>query len=159
MIHLLVGIPGSGKSTYSKELKEILKCEVISTDNVRNMHPDWEEPLVWEHVYFLAAEALKNNIDVIFDATNPTVKVRRRFMDEVSKHNVTLNIGAYYFDTPWEECRDRVIKRNDMPGERFLPPEVVESYGKSITKPTFEEGFKFIKTIQYGKIVEELYHE
>ena len=66
MIHLLVGIPGSGKSTYSKELKEILKCEVISTDNVRNMHPDWEEPLVWEHVYFLAAEALKNNIDVIF---------------------------------------------------------------------------------------------
>ena len=52
-----------------------------------------------------------------------------------------------------------MIKRNQIPGERYLPPEVVESYGKSITKPTFEEGFKFIKTIQYGKIVEELYDE
>ena len=159
MIHLLVGIPGSGKSTYSKELKQILSCEIISTDEVRNQHPDWQEPKVWEEVYLLAANALKNGIDVIFDATNPTVKVRKRFIDEVAKHDVEVIMGAYFFDTPWEECTKRVILRNEIPGERYLPPEVVESYGKSVTKPTFAEGFKFIKTIRNGLVVEEEYNE
>lgn len=159
MIHLLVGIPGSGKSTFANELKDILNCEIISTDTVRNEHPDWEEPAIWVEVYKRAADALKNNIDVIFDATNPTEKVRQRFIDKVSEHGVKVIMGAYFFDTPWEECRERVIKRNEMPNERFLPPEVVESYGRSVTKPQLKEGFEFIKTIQYGKIVEEITSE
>ena len=159
MIHLLVGIPGSGKSTYAKKLKEDLKCDVISTDTVRNEHPDWEEPAIWVEVYQRAANALKNNVDVIFDATNPTEKVRKRFIEKVSEHQVKVVMGAYFFDTPWEECKERVIKRNSMPNERFLPPEVVESYGKSVTKPSLEEGFQFVKVIQYGKIVEEIFNE
>lgn len=159
MIHLLVGIPGSGKSTYAKELREILNCDVISTDTVRNEHPDWEEPAIWVEVYKRAADALRNDTDVIFDATNPTEKVRKRFIEKVSEHGVKVIMGAYFFDTPWEICTERVIKRNQMPNERFLPPEVVESYGKSVTKPDLKEGFVFVKTIQYGKIVEEVYCE
>ncbi len=154
MIHLLVGVPGSGKSTFSKDLRKELNCDVISTDTVRNENPDWDEPKVWNEVYRRAAEALKKNIDVIFDATNPTEKVRKRFIDEVSKHDAEVVMGAYFFDTPWEECQRRVIVRNTMPGERYLPPEVVESYGRSVTVPKLEEGFKFVKLIRLNKVVE-----
>lgn len=157
MIHLLVGIPGSGKSTYAKELKIELNCDIISTDTVRNEHPEWIEPMIWVEVYKRSAEALKNNVDVIFDATNATEKVRKRFVDEVSKYDVEVKMGAYFFDTPWEECTNRVIKRNTMPNERYLPPEVVESYGKSITKPKISEGFSFVKVIRNGIIEEEIY--
>ena len=156
MIYLMVGIPGSGKSTYSKSLKKELQCEVISTDQVRNDHPDWDESKVWPEVYNRAANALKEKRDAIFDATNTTPKVRKRFVDEVQKHEVEVEMAAYFFDTPWEVCYERVLRRNEMPGERFLPPEVVESYGKSIIAPTLDEGFKFIKVIKDGKIVEEI---
>ena len=156
MIYLMIGVPGSGKSTYSKQLKEELQCEIISTDNLRNIHPDWTETMIWPEVYRLNALALKEGRDAIYDATNATPKVRKRFVDEVEKHGVKVEMVAYYFDTPWEECQRRVIKRNDMPGERYLPPEVVESYGNTIIKPTLEEGFKFIRIVHNGEVVEEI---
>ena len=46
-----------------------------------------------------------------------------------------------------------------MPGERYLPPEVVESYGKRVIKPTLDEGFEFIKIIKGGKIIKEVYKD
>lgn len=156
MIYIMIGVPGSGKSTYAKQLQKELNCEIVSTDALRNNHPDWEESMIWPEVYRLCALALQNNDDVIFDATSATPKVRKRFVDEVEKYGVEMQMAAFYFDTPWEECRQRVIKRNTMPGERYLPPEVVESYGHSIIKPTLDEGFTFIKIIQNGQIVQEI---
>ena len=156
MIYVMIGIPGSGKSTYAKQLSKELGCEVISTDNLRNLHPDWPEDAIWPEVYRLNAESLRNGQDAIFDATNATPKVRKRFVDEVEKHGVTMQMAGYFFDTPWEECKERVIKRNTMPGERYLPPEIVESYGHSIIKPTLEEGFLFIKIVKNGEVIEEL---
>ena len=157
MIYMLSGITGSGKSSYSKKLKKELNCEVLSTDELRNIHPDWSEDLIWPEVYRLLSEALKNNIDIIYDATNITPKVRNRIITEVEKHNVKAVVGVYFFDTSWKVCQKRVIKRNQIPGERYLPPEVVESYGKRVIKPTLDEGFVFIKTVKGGKIIEEVY--
>lgn len=156
MIHLLIGIPGSGKSTFSKELKQEYNCDVVSTDELRNQHPDFDEPKIWELAYSLCREAIKNNKDIIFDATNVTPRVRKRFVDEVSKYGDSFEMTGYYFDTPWQECYERVKIRNTIPGERFLPLEVIESYGSKIIKPTLVEGFKKIKFIKNGKIVDEV---
>ena len=119
MVHFLIGIQGSGKTTFSKELAKKLNCEIISTDGLRNAHPDWAESMIWPEVYRLIAEALKQDIDIIYDATNITPKVRNRFKEELLKHNVEIKMGAYYFNTPWEICQKRVIKRNSEPNERF----------------------------------------
>lgn len=159
MIHMLSGITGSGKSSYSKKLRKQLNCEVVSTDELRNLHPDWSEDLIWPEVYRLLSDALKNNIDIIYDATNITPKVRNRIVTEIEKRGVKAIIGVYFFDTSWKVCLKRVIKRNEMPGERYLPPEVVESYGKRVIKPTLDEGFEFIKIIKGGKIINEVYKD
>ena len=157
MVHFLIGIQGSGKTTFSKLLASELNCEIISTDGLRNAHPDWEESKIWPEVYRLISEALKANVDIIYDATNITPRVRNRFKDELSKYNVEIKMGAYYFNTPWEECQKRVIQRNTDPNERFLPPEVVKSYADNIVMPTLDEGFSFIKIIEGGKVVKEIY--
>ena len=157
MIHMLVGIQGSGKSTYALELSKELNCEIVSTDNVRKAGVPEQD--VWKVVYQKCADALNNNIDVIYDATNITPKVRKRLFDEVSKLEATPVVGAYFFDTDVKTCFERVKKRNTIEGELFLPEEVVFSYHSKLIKPECEEGFEFVKTIKDGKVVEVKYNE
>lgn len=147
-VHMMVGIPGSGKSYYSNYLNKLYGYHIISTDRVRMEHPDWEESLIWPEVYQLVGYYLKNNEDVIFDATNITPKVRNRFKDEVNKHYTSYDMIAYYFDTPVDECVKRVDLRNNLPGNLFLPLDVIKSYGERIIKPTLDEGFKKIIEIK-----------
>lgn len=147
-VHMMVGIPGSGKSTYSKILQEKCGYPIVSTDVVRTLHPDWEESLIWPEVYRLCAEYLSNNQDIIYDATNITPKVRNRFKEEVNKIFCSYEIIAYYFDVPVDVCVKRVDERNKIPGNLFLPTEVIASYGERIIKPTFEEGFVEIIDIE-----------
>lgn len=147
-VHMMVGIPGSGKSTYSKKLHQECGYPIVSTDVVRTLHPDWDESLIWPEVYRLCAEYLSNNQDIIYDATNITPKVRNRFCDEVNKIYFNYERIAYYFDVPAEICMQRVDKRNKIPGELFLPIEVIASYGEKIIKPTLEEGFLEIINIE-----------
>ena len=140
-VHMMVGIPGSGKSTYARQLSQEKGYKIVSTDVIRMLHPDWAEPLIWPEVYRLTAEHLKSGTDVIFDATNITPKVRNRFKDEVSKHFNEFEVAAYYFDTLPAVCAKRVEMRNKMANELYLPVEVVFSYGEKIVKPTPDEGF------------------
>ena len=140
-VHMMIGIPGSGKSYYSNLLNKEKGYPIISTDAVRMAHPDWEESLIWPEVYRLCAWHLENGEDVIFDATNITPKVRNRFKDEVDKHFTNYERIAYYFDVDPSVCVERVKIRNTLPNNLFLPPEVITSYGERIVKPTVEEGF------------------
>lgn len=157
MIHMLIGIQGSGKSTFAKGLSKQLNCEIISTDNYRKQ--GILETELWNLVYKNCAKALIENKEVIFDATNITPKVRKRFYDEVSKYNITPIIGAYYLDTDVNVCYERVKQRNKNKEELYLPEEVVLSYYNKIIPPTFDENFIFIKNIKDGKIIEVKYNE
>ena len=76
-VYMLVGIPGSGKTSYAQKLAKEKVCPIISTDAIRNLHPDWDETLIWKLI--VSAEILSRGEDLIFDATNTTPNVRKRF--------------------------------------------------------------------------------
>ena len=152
MIHMLVGIQGSGKTTFANELKKELNCEIVSTDNVRKLGV--QESEVWKVVYQKCADALNEQKDVIYDATNITPKVRKRLFDEVTKLNATPLVGVYYFITDVKTCYERVKQRNKIEGELYLPEEVVFSYNEKLIEPTFDEDFIFIKKVLDGKVIE-----
>ena len=156
MIYLLIGIQGAGKTTFANELAKEKNMVIISTDMVRKNNPGIKEELVWPYVYEQVAINAKKKLDVIFDATSITPKVRKRFMDEVNKFSVDSLFGAFFFETDKVECYNRVVKRNAMEGELFLPPEVVYSYSERLVPPTLEEGFKVIYIVKNGKVVEEI---
>lgn len=159
MIHMLIGIQGSGKTTFAKKMQKQLNCKIISTDYIRANVKGIQEAQVWPMVYKMIYECVINNEDAIYDATNITPKVRKRFIDEVTTLGAKPQVGAYYFKENVELCHARVINRNTMEGELYLPPEVVFSYHEKIVEPTFEEGFSFIKIVTDGEIVEEKYEE
>jgi predicted kinase len=86
---ILAGLPGSGKSTYSKRLKSERGIFVVSSDTMRlalnaGIYPLDEyngdyavlEPIVWELVEQAVVILLKAGHSVAIDATNLT-KARR----------------------------------------------------------------------------------
>lgn len=153
-VHLMIGIPGSGKTTFVKKLKRTVKgknYQLVSTDVVRKNNPGIDEKEVWPYVYKTAAEYLNQGIDVIFDATNTTPKVRDRLKDNLKQYIETFDIIAYYFPTDYKICTQRVIERNKKRNALYLPPELPASYGKNIIPPTYEEGFKEVKVVSQAK--------
>lgn len=159
MIHMLIGIQGSGKTTFAKELRKMLNCNVASTDYIRMTVEGIKEEEVWPRVYQMCKDAIIAKEDIIYDATNITPKVRKRLFDQMKETGVNFEIGAYYFIVDPKVCVERVKKRNNQEGELYLPPEVVFSYASKIIEPTFEEGFAFIKKVKDGKVIEENYYE
>ena len=159
MIHMMVGIQGSGKTTFAKQLAKEIKAKIVSTDSVRVNMPGIKEELVWPYVYKQVALLVKEGKDVIFDATSITPKVRKRFVDEVEKHGVKCEIGVYYFDIERDVCVQRVIQRNKDRTQINIPIDVVYSFSERLIVPTLEEGFAFIKIVREGKVVEVITNE
>lgn len=155
-IHLMVGIQGSGKTTFSKKLSEELGIKIISTDEVRKQNPNIKEEMVWPLAYDMCANEIKNNKDVIFDATSITPKVRKRLYDNIKERTNNFQIGCYFFKVGVKVCKSRVAKRNNIEGEINLPLEVVEKFNNSLVFPTYDEPIVFIKVInELGNIVDE----
>mgnify|MGYP003296289761 CR=1 FL=1 len=145
---MLIGIPGSGKTTYSKELKVKYDAEVISSDKVRQTYKGIDEKDVFPTVYKLCIEELKEGRNVIIDATHITPKVRKRSFDALDQYGINYEKVAIYIETSVEECARRVEIRNQDPNELFLPVDVVYSYGNNIIPPSKEEGFSEIHIIK-----------
>lgn len=149
-VHMLVGIPGSGKSTYSHNvLAKEFNCRIVTTDGIRMEHPDWEESQVWPEVYRRIAEDIVNGRDVIYDATSPTPKVRARFFERIKEliPDAEFRVGAYFFPTPTNICYQRIEKRNQVPGEHYFPLDKLEGYATTISRPSTDEGFAFVKDV------------
>lgn len=153
-VHMLVGIPGSGKSTYCNNvlIKKYPNAVFIASDIVRNNNPTMKEEEIWPEIYRLCSTSLLSGLDIIYDATNITPNVRNRFWDKLAGKGVTeYEKIAYYFITDPDRCVERVAIRNTLPNERFLPLDVIKGYGEKIIAPTIEEGFKEIVVIDNNK--------
>ena len=149
-VHLMIGIQGAGKTTYVKKMLKTKKgkdYKLVSTDLVRQENPNISEQEVWPLVYKQAADYLNDGKDVIFDATNITPKVRNRLVTNLKQYIEDFKVVAYYFPTHFSICKERVKKRNEIPGELYLPVDVCESFGNNIIPPTYNEKFSKVKDI------------
>lgn len=144
----LVGVPGSGKTTWLNEQVWALPCAKISTDKwveiyakevgktyseVFNSFMPFAIDLMTEEVK-LAREL---NRDIIWDQTSTTVKSRaKKFKMLPDYYHI-----AVVFQTPSRiELRKRLGSR---PGKE-IPDAVMEGMLLSFELPTLEEGFKEI---------------
>lgn len=108
LLTILVGIQGSGKSTWAGN-QDDFDGFLLSSDALRSEYPDWTNDEIFKEIYKRANETLSKGIDVIIDSTAITIKSRRKMLNAI---NVPCVKKALIFNTPYEECKRRLIQRN-----------------------------------------------
>lgn len=153
LLTILVGIQGSGKSTWAGN-QDNFEGLLLSSDTLRSEYPNWSNDEIFKEIYKRANESLLKGIDVIIDSTAITIKTRRKMLDAIK---VPCIKKALVFNTPYEECKRRLIQRNVInckTGSHYVPLEVQRQYLESFEIPFVEEGFNYIDVYNKPSLIE-----
>lgn len=138
---VLVGLQGSGKSTLASTMvKQNANMVWLSSDQIRQFNPDWNNEQVFNHLYKEMNTLLADGKSVIVDATNTSLKMRKVLLNNVKVSRDKYILRAIVVATPYHECLRRVSLRNEDPNSHFVPEIVLEKYFLSFEMPTYQEG-------------------
>jgi predicted kinase len=119
----LKGLPGSGKSTYARELVKQGNWKRLNKDDLRAMLDDskWSkanEQLVNYWQEWLAKDILDKGINVIVDNTHLAPRHEERYKQLAKACNAKFVVKM--FDIPLEECIKRDLMRPNSVGEKVI---------------------------------------
>lgn len=151
IIYVLVGVPCSGKSTWTKRLIEKDPTfVVISTDDLLEEYAR-EEGLTygesWNKYFSRAnaaakqkfASAITNKSNIVYDQTNMSSKKRKGILSNVPDY---FKI-AVVFDVDTKELFRRNKERAEKTGKN-IPEHIIQKFLKDFSPVTREEGFNKI---------------
>ena len=151
LLHLICGLPGSGKTTLAKSIaastgairfspdewiKDIWK-EGAETEG--NRFRDQIELLQWE----IAKQILRNSVDVIIEWGTWGRSEREKLRNEASAAGAKVKF--YYLEISREILKERILQRNQRldPNEFYIPQKEIEVFlddcFNSFQIPTSEE--------------------
>ena len=144
----LVGVPGSGKSTWFRNQEWTDGCYYISTDKHVEAYAEahgktysevFEDymPTAVENMVEEVIRARDAGIDIIWDQTSTTVASRLKKFRMLPDYEHI----AVVFETP---SRIELKRRLDSRPGKEIPEAVIEGMLASFEMPTEEEGFKEI---------------
>ena len=142
-IVLLIGLPGSGKSTYCRRRH----IQPLSTDTLRLWLLDDETDQSQQaRIFGLLRMLLRLRLQLgrartYIDATNLTRQERRPYKLLAKEYGYEL--CAVFFDVPLEVCLRRNRKRR-----RVVPEDVMEKMARKLQPPSAEEGFTEITVVR-----------
>lgn len=144
--YILVGVPASGKSTWTAEnyfCYDTLASSDAIIDQVSEEYGFTYSETFKELIGFaqkVFERDLQTAIDleenVVIDRTNLTPKVRKKFIDQFKKAG--YNVVAVFFETPGAVEWDRRLRSRKG---KFIPQDVLNSMAHNLTYPSLEEGF------------------
>jgi predicted kinase len=136
---LLVGLPGSGKSTYAEGKP------VLSSDAIRVLLADDETDQtvhgrVFAALRYLLTERLEIHRPITYiDATHLTRAERAPYIKIAREYDA--EIEAIFFDVPLEVCLERNRTR-----ARQVPEDALVKMSAKLRPPSYDEGFARIET-------------
>lgn len=138
---MLVGLPGSGKSTYIEKCCE--NCTVHSSDAIREeLSGDINNQNINSQVFKILHKRIKADLiagkNTVYDATNISWKRRKAFLQEIG--NIDCWKDCILMATPFELCVERNNNR-----DRKVPYSVIERMYKNFDIPWYNEGWDTIE--------------
>jgi protein phosphatase len=142
-LYLLIGCPGSGKTTFGKKYAKDNNIMYLSSDELRAAFGKNEEdqsvtPRVFEHIRYATDEYLSKKISLMIDATNINKRDRKNYIDTANTYGI--RVVAYVFEQPRRVLIDRNQKRGEN-GGRNVPVHVIDKMLNKYETPTYKEGF------------------
>lgn len=147
--HCLIGLPGSGKSTFARQWVEYdPNCVIISTDTIRaelfgdeTIQGDWN--LIQQEVLNRVKVAVASGRSVIYDATNFKRSQRMDILQKFACVGAETWMG-WYLKIPLDEC----CRRNEQ-RQRQVGKNIIESFNKQLInfEPIEAEGFAKVNVV------------
>lgn len=111
---ILRGLPGSGKSTFAKQLVDRFGYKRFNKDDLRDMldngfYSRKNEGYITEMMYLMISMALRKGLDVIVDNTNFHPFQVKKCQELAERHEAECII--HDFDVPLEVCIERDLQR------------------------------------------------
>lgn len=159
---VLSGVPGSGKSYFSKCVKEIKGTHVyvVSSDSLRkemlgNQRNLSKEEVVWDIFYNLPkVYALDPEAFVILDATHTTSALRLKIQKDLAPHFDEIYLVLFHIPVD-------VARKQNKERENPVPDYVMDSFFESFEMPNEEENKVFnkvyvISNIEIDRVVNDI---
>ncbi len=142
---VLVGLPGSGKSTYV----ERLGANALSSDELRRLlADDATDQSIHREVFATLRSLARRRLALgravtYIDATNLTPRERRPYIKLAGTYGCVAE--AVFFDVPLEICMERNRRR-----ARVVPEEAMKKLATRLIPPSVAEGFARVVVINDG---------
>lgn len=159
---VFVGLPASGKSTMITKLADFMKdAFVYSTDqyiedvakengSTYNATFDAEIDHATKYMNEKLAEAVANNVPIIWDQTNMTDKKRKKIIHKLEKRYEVKCICILPPQNKQEE-EDYMYRLTHREG-KTIPDYVIDKMLESFVVPSISEGFDYVSFYNiYGK--------
>jgi len=152
VLYLMMGWPGSGKSTYAKRF--LPKAYRVEFDALHAMLTGEYKPQC-SSIYHMIENAiiialLEKGCDVVVDRTSITRKVRKRFVE------LALAIGAKIvlvdINTSIEQAMKWNLNQDRIDAKHYVGNDVYEKMAAQFELASEDEGFDEIKTIDMAEV-------
>lgn len=146
---MMVGLPGSGKSTAAKHYAKSYNANIHSSDDIReeifgDANDQEHNKEVFEILHKRIKEDIENGKACIYDATNISYERRLAFLQEIrgaaKRRDINLTAICIFVCTPIEFCYEWNKQR-----ERKVPDKVIDKMYKKFDVPYFYEGWDDIQ--------------